>query len=447
MGNEAVVLEGVAGEGIVTRVSGVSKPDGDQPAESGGVTFDIQHVDRLINKEVSIELFTGGDEANPAGKTPGNEVISIAPGTYTAKLVYRQSKVTRFEGTITGVQVHAGRTAKYKVKVEAPIGFLNLKFYNDEVDVRGKVTYSVFPVTEGDEGPVRGEPLLTGQSAEEALAVPVGVYDVLAVYQETETLQREAWLEGLAVEGGMAQLVKDYDFAVTLHGFIMHAKNFGEDVNDQSMVYFYRPGSNVEFAVASDQGPAGKRLVIKPGRYDVRVVYQPSAEQVTWGDKTLENVEIEDTKAAAAAAGDDAAAEGAEAAAEGTKEPDEGQATEEAEGDAGEDGEVAPAEEESQLIEMEIDLEKELGLLDVVVTYGGDDVSEKSIMRVIYAGADKVAASAVIDVTGVSKHIIPAGKYDIHVKYAQADLKGELWYEDVVIGHGETWNQAAELRP
>lgn len=445
MGNESVVLEGVTGEGIVTRISGISKPDGDQPPDVGGVTFDIQHVDRLINNKVSIELFTAGDETSPAGKTPGNEVISLVPGTYSAKLVYRQSKATRFEGSIAGVQVHAGRTAKYKVKVEAPIGFLNLKFYNDEVDVRKKVTYTLYPVTEGDDGPVRGEPLLAGQSAEEALAVPEGVYDVLAVYQETDNLQREAWLEGLAVEGGMSQLVKEYDFAVTLHGFILHAKNFGEDVSDKSTVYFYRPGSNVEFAVASDQGPAGKLLVIKPGRYDVRVVYQPSAEQVTWGDKTIPNVEIAERKdAEEPVAGE---GEGEAEGAESTPEPAKDAAAEEPAAGAEEGTEAPAAEEESQLHVMEVDLEKELGLLDVVVTYGGEDVSEKAIMRVIYAGADKVAASAVIDITGISKHIIPAQKYDIHIKYAQADLKGELWFEDVTIAHGETWTQEAELRP
>jgi hypothetical protein len=466
LGKDQVILDGKDGKGVVKRFSGVSKPDEALAEGTGTVIFDVQHIDRLVNKEVTLEVFPAGKTTEPLGQVKGNESFVVEmPGETTelkldVHMVYAHSEITRHEGIMKGVVAHVGRNAKYKVKLEAPVGFLDIKFLNDGVDVGGKVTCDLFAAVEG--GGERGEPMVTGFDFEEMLAVPAGEYDVRAQYQETETIRQDAWVEGLEVAGGMARLAREYDFAVTLHGFILHVKNFGEDVSAKSTVYFYAPGANTEFAVAQDQGPAGERLVIKPGTYDVRAVYQPGPEKTTWGDKVLHEVEIgfeaEEEVAEGEEGGEDAAAEGEEgdaapaegrsdapqaAPAEGEGAPAEGEGAP-AEGDA--DAEASPVKEPAPtLIEMEVDVEKPLGTIVIKALYGGVDVSEKAILRALFAGADKSAASAVLAVTGLSTHVIPAGDYDIGITYEESDLQGAVWFDGVHFEHGTVWEQEVDL--
>jgi len=453
LGKNPVALVGITQEGIVKEVNGKSRMDEELPEDKGGLIFDVQHVDRLVNQQVLLEIFPAGDSVASLGKVVGNDRKQVDPGTYDALLVYSHSDVARYEGWIRNLEVHQGRTSKCEVKIEAPVGMLDLRFLNDGVDINAKVKYSVYPAAT-EEDPVRGDPMLADQSPLEQLALPTGSYDILAVYHETDAVHQDAWVEGLEIKGGMARTVHTYDFSVTLHGFILTVKNFEEDVSDRSTVYFYYPGANVEFAVAVDQGAAGERLVVKPGEYDVRVVFQPSSEQSTWGDKVLKGIKIgvEDEAEDAEAGGEGAEVEdgeGGEAtepdpAAEGDEAADEGEA---AEGEAAEgDGEAGlPPRPKSQLIEMEIDMEIPLATLVIKVLYGGEDVSDKSSLRVINAGADKSAASAVLSITGLSEHIVPAGEYDINISFEEADLSGSRWFEGIVLGHGDSWTQELDL--
>ena len=469
LGKEPIILDGVQGEGVVKRYSGTSKVDETITAENVGcIVFDVQHVDRLINKEVAITLTDADGAAITPEPIPGNHEVEVTFGEdevekiLDARLVYAHSEIARHESEMKGLVVHQGRKVTYKVKIEAPVGFLDLRFLNDGVDVGPKVTYDLHPAAT-EEGGERGEAMIEGQVAGESLAVASGRYDVHATYKETEKITQEAWIEGLEVGSAMARLVHEYDFAVMLHGFIMNARNFGEDVNDRSTVYFYTPGANVLFAVAQDQGPCGKRLVVQPGTYDVRVVYQPGPEQNTWGDKVIHNVEIgQEGKETAEAEGEVAEGEVAEGeaaegeAAEGEVAEGEAAGGEVAEGEVAEgeaaEGEGAEGDAEagvgskSQLIEMEIDLEKALGTLQVKALYGGADVSDKAILRAIFAGADKQAASALLNVTGLGTHVIPAGDYDIMISYDEADHRGQLWFEGIHLEHGDTWTQDVELR-
>lgn len=454
LGKDQVILDGKAGEGVVKRFSGISKQDEALAEGTGAVIFDVQHVDRLVNKEVTLTAYRAGETAGPLGSVKGNEslVIDLPEGTsevaLDVHLVYQHSEITKYEGELKAVVVHTGRDIKYKVKLEAPVGFLDLRFLNDGVDVGGKVTCDLFQSPE--EGADHGDPLLAGLNFQEMLAVPAGKYDIKALYQETETIRQEAWIEGLVVDGGMARLVHEYDFAVTLHGFILHVKNFGEDVSAKSTVYFYAPGANTEFAVAQDQGPAGERLVVKPGIYDVRAVYQPGPEKTTWGDKVLFDVGIGLASEEAEAAGGEEGEGGEDASAEGGASASEAPAVE---------GDAAPSEADGEgdaeagvlkppvptLIEMEVDVEKPLGTVVVAPTYGGEDVADKAILRALYAGADKSAASAVLAVTGLSTHVIPAGDYDILISYEEADLQGFVWFDGVHFEHGTVWEQEIDL--
>ena len=248
-------------------------------------------------------------------------------------------------------------------------------------------------------------------------------------------------MEGLIVAGGMARLIQEHDFAITLHGFLLHAKNFGEDVNDKTTVYFYRPGANVEFAVAVDQGPAGEILAAEPGIYDIRVVYQPSQEPTTWGDRVLHDITIggEDDVTQPSGAEDAAAGEAGAPPAEADAPAAEAGATEPSE-------EVVAEEPKSMLVEMEVDLEKALGTVIVTAMWVDTDVSDKTMLRAIFAGADKQAASAVLNVTGLGTHVIPAGDYDILISYDESDLRGRVWYDGLHFEHGDVWEQVVQLR-
>jgi len=457
LGKESIIIDGQQGQGVVKRYSAISKPSDEVAEGHGEVIFEVQHVDRLVNQEVTIELVSPDDPGNVAGMVKGNETLSIGladdqwEASYDARLVYKHSEAAKYEDSMTGITVHRGRKVKYKVKLEAPVGFLDLRFRNDGVGIDSKVRIDVHPAP-AEEGGEPGEPVVTDFEPSEMLAVPAGTYNIRAQYNETATLFREVWLEGLVVGGGMARLIHEHDFAVRLHGFLLNAKNFGEDVNDKTTVYFYRPGANVEFAVAVDQGPAGEVISTEPGIYDVRVVYQPSPEPTTWGDLVLPDVEIGGAateQPTGAAEGDEAAdgdageppaeGDGAEGATEGATEGAEGDGAEGAAED--EEGEPEPT-----LVEMEVDLEKPLGTLIVKAMWADEDVSDKAMLRAIFSGADKQAASAVLNVTGLRSHVIPAGDYDILITYDEVDRRGQMWFDALHFEHGDTWEKTVQLR-
>ncbi len=67
-------------------------------------------------------------------------------------------------------------------------------------------------------------------------------------------------------------------------------------------------------------------------------------------------------------------------------------------------------------------------------------------MRVINAGADKSAASAVLSAVALSEHVVPAGSYDILLSYEESDLAGELWIEGIELEHGSVWEKSVDLR-
>ena len=446
LGKEVIIIDGQAGDGVVTRYSASSKPDDAMAEGQGEVIFEVQHVDRLVNNEVTIELVPQEGSPGVVGAVRGNEAVAVAfaedqfEAKYDARLVYKHSEVAMYDGEMHGITAHRGRRVKYKVKLEAPVGFLDMRFFNAGVDVGGKVKVDIYPAAE-EEGAERGESLVADYDPRDMLALPAGAYDVRAHYAETKSIQQEAWLEGLIVAGGMARLIQEHDFAITLHGFLLHAKNFGEDVNDKTTVYFYRPGANVEFAVAVDQGPAGEILAAEPGIYDIRVVYQPSQEPTTWGDRVLHDITIggEDDVTQPSGAEDAAAGEAGAPPAEADAPAAEAGATEPSE-------EVVAEEPKSMLVEMEVDLEKALGTVIVTAMWVDTDVSDKTMLRAIFAGADKQAASAVLNVTGLGTHVIPAGDYDILISYDESDLRGRVWYDGLHFEHGDVWEQVVQLR-
>ena len=449
LGKEVIIIDGQAGEGVIKRFSATSKPEEEMADGQGELIFEVQHVDRLVNNEVTIEFVPLDGSPSALEAVQGNDpvTVSFAEGQheikYDARLVYKHSEVAKYEGEMKGITAHRGRRVKYKVKLEAPVGFLDMRFFNDGADVGAKVRIDVYPATEEEEAE-RGEALIADYDPREMLAIPAGTYDVRALYAETKSIQQEEWLEDLVVAGGMARLIHEHDFAITLHGFLLHAKNFGEDINDKTTVYFYRPGANVEFAVAVDQGPAGEILSAEPGIYDVRVVYQPSQEPTTWGDLVLQDVVIGKTEEVTQPSGsEDGAADtgdgGESPAADPPPAADGTPATESPE-------EAAAEEPESMLVEKEVDLQKPLGTIIVKALWVDDDVSDKAVLRAIYAGADKQAASAVLNVTGLSTHVIPAGDYDILISYDESDLRGRLWYDGLHFEHGDVWEQTVQLR-
>jgi len=349
------------GAGIVAEVSGSVEHLGkEDPGTDGILLVDVFHTDRAINQKVKVKIYPegGGGALASAG---GNEDITVPAGNYRAAIVYDESELAGgYKGSISGLVVTAGYRSRYRVKVEAPVGLLRMQFQQPDgpmrppVKINDKVTLAVF---KGGEDPDLSGVLWSGPAGS-WIALPEGTYQCRATFAVPGQPSTVEWYRDLTVAGSLARNDQDIQLAFDDSGVRVDAFNFGRDVNDHTTVYFFNPGANVEQAVAKMSGPAGQVAHVSPGRYDLWVVYQPAVDDPELiGTSFLANLEV----------------------------PDRGG------------------------VRRQIDLEMPLATLDLHVKNGAADLSDNAELRVMRAGADREAASPIVDDVGLKRQPIPVG--------------------------------------
>ncbi len=394
-----------AGEGIVTAITGSVVPKEGLTEGQGSLRFDVSHTDRLVNKSVDIEI---KDAAGTVVATvQGNEQMDLAAGSYSAAVSYDENeRLNGYKGSVTGLVVHAGHETGYKIGVEAPFGLLRMRFSDGEESLSEKTTLTVYRANDNPElvvGPAWSGP------ATELVMLAADSYQVKAVYQPDSGGAITEWHRPIEVRGALARTEKDIVMELDITGLRVDAFNFGRDVNRKSRVYLYAEGADIEFAVAKFQGKAGEAIPADPGSYDVRVVYTPSDSALNFvGDKTLRGVKV--------------------SAGLGSR--------------------------------IQADVELPLATLRLKVLDGDIDVSDKAEIRVMRTGADKDAASPLVDELGVGSHPVPIGKADITIRAVNKEgstprsetfravelLNGWSWEQTFALGD-TTWEAEEALKP
>lgn len=380
------------GEGVVKEVAGTLADAPTDIAEGKGqLLLDVFHGDRAVNRKVKVLLAPDGARDTPAGKGEGNQAFELDPGLYYATIIYNEGDLAvDMAGSIAGLKVNAGQVTKYNVHLEAPVGLLLLKCARTdgpgrpEVKVDDQVSLEVYGA-DGD----RSSPIWIGQAGG-SVPLPVGSYDVKATYDGGSELLHE-WFENLVVASGMAKTIPKCLFDLDTTGVRIDAYNFSNDINARSQVYFFNPGANIEQAQAKEIGTAGEDVKVDPGTYDVLVVYQPSDD----------NPDIEGRKMLA-----------------GFEVPERGG------------------------VRRSVDLEMALGRIVLKVLDGAEDVSERVEMMVKRAGADRVASTSLLEVTGVGEHWLESGMMDIYLTYQDRDgEKKDEKFLGIDLGNQYVWRQ------
>jgi hypothetical protein len=389
-GDEEVVVVPDAGdptgEGIVTKVSGiVLERAGTDPA-AGVLNLKFVLGDEDVTKNVWLELSSGGIDVLEG---PGSQQFELSPGLYSARVSYREdSHVEKAKGLLSGLKVNVGLTSSYKIYLDVPLGRLRMNFTQlsnsgETVSIADQIQLAVH--RSGDQ---QGVPVWLG-SATDSVALSVGTYDVKASLPGKAGVAIVEWYKGISIQGGMALTERTIAVESASGGVRIDVFNFSADVNSRSHVAFFRAGVDLRRAVARTTGMGGQVLPVEPGTYDVLVRYAPSTE-------VQEDLLIE--------------------------------------------GLVVPADGDG--VRLQIDLERELGVLRISAFHGERNVSEWVNMIVKQSGADRVAGLSVLDVVGVGEHYIPAGTYDIYFEFHQPEgAKKRFALPSVTIVSGAIWEQ------
>ena len=380
------------GDGIVSSAKGTIQVEGTHAEGHGSLELEVSHTDRLVNQKVGIFVTdaTGAEVA----KGEGNQPFPLPAGTYSARIVYTETELASgFEGAVHGLRVHPGAMSEYAVGVQAPVGILRMRFSDGKESVSDKVAITVY---KNDDDPelVVG-PTYVGAAGENVI-LPVGKYQVRAVFTPSKGLPITEWYRDIQVDGAMARTAREIVLELDVTGLRVDAFNYGRDVNSKTRVYMYAPGADVAFAVARFQGKAGDAIPADPGTYDVRVVYTPSQSTLDFiGDKTVADIRVHRGL--------------------GTR--------------------------------LQVDVEKPLATLRVAIKEGDEDINDKSEIRVMRAGADVDAASPVLDEIGVGQHPVPVDTYDIYIKsQASEGPPIERKFMGVVLGNGYVWEQTFDVK-
>lgn len=357
-----------AGEGVVKSLKGKTEKLEVPEVGFGELVLDVQHTDRAVNRKVKITVKSSADGKEVA-KGEGNTPWKLPPGAYDFDLAYDETELAKgFTGVAKGVVVTYGWRSKYTVNLAAPIGQLKLKFATKKGEtaqpepVNDKVRLAVYKQSDDPDhvGAIWEGP------AGEGVILPSGTYQARATFDDGEGNVTTEWYRELILGEALAKLEQDIVFDLAFSGMRVDAFNFGRDVNKETRVYFFAEGADVKVATAKAQGQAGTIVTVEPGLYDVLVSYSPAnGADALVGERLLQKMEI-----------------------------------------------VQGGGRRLQL-----DVEKPVATLRLGVKLNDEDVAERVELQLIRFGADPEASTPVLDVSGVSTHVVPAGKYDVYLTY------------------------------
>lgn len=400
-------LSGCGGEdsggedaGGVAAASGIAKTAAvayqDAPGlgdEEGALVIDVRQGGKPADETVTVKVRGVGKRAGTVEKGKAGQRFVVPSGSYTAEIEHGPTEATRATGKVSHLAVRARKQLDVKVDIEHPVGGLELHFTNDGINVDGRTRITAYK--SGDD-PEVSVPVLSGQTPGAVLVLPAGSYDVHAVYEDGPSVRGEAWIKGIAVAGDGSKATDSRDFGIKLNGVVVTATNYGQAVNERTSVYLYRPGADMTYAVAVARGKAGELIPVESGTYDLRVVYQPSDNTDTWADKRMPGLTVATT-------------------------PENGK------------------------VSLTMEMEKPIATLKVKAIFGAKDVSEKAQVRLINAGADRGAASDVVNATADTKIVVPAGRYEMQVTFKDGPDHGASPWVLLELPQGGSVDQEVRL--
>jgi len=393
------------GAGIVVDANGVLEAAEGLPEAQGKLVIDATLAGAAVTDKLAIKLSPVGVPDTDSGSGPGGQEYTLAAGEYTAALVYTQDEsIGSFEGSLNGLEVRAGQVTRYKAQLTVPIGFLVVRFLlEDRAGQRADISADVkVAVYKAKDDATLVKPTWEGKAGAELL-LPKGKYKLRATYAPARgRAEISEWHKGIEVGATLTRTEKEIVIKPAPLGVRVDAYNYSRDINAGTNVFFFAEGADMSRAIARAKGSGGTVVEVpsqvSPGKYDLLLLYQPSP--MTNPDLKIEKV------------------------IKGFEIP-----------------------ETPQAIRVPVDLETPLGIIQVQVTDGEADASDRIEMRVMRGGADPNAATPALEEFGVSEHFVPSGVYDIYFKWKKDDAistVSEAEFIGVELGNGYRWDQTFE---
>ncbi len=398
-------LQQGSGGGIVVDSTGALEAVEGLVEGQGKLIVEGKLAGEPVTNKLVIKLHPLGAPDTDSGSGPGGQEYTLAPGEYEASLVYTHDEAHgSFEGTLGGLEVRAGQASRYHAQLTVPLGILVVRFVLQDrakqaVDISADVKLALYKATDDTD---LVEPTWQGRAGEEAL-LPKGKYQLKASYAPAKgRAEVSEWHKDIEVGATLTRTEKKIVLAPEPLGVRIDVYNYSRDINAGTKVFFFTEGADMSRAIARAEGIGGHVVEvpgqIRPGKYDILLLYQPSP---------MTNPDLQIRKLIA--------------------------------------GFEIPKELQAQRVP--IDLETPLGTIRVKVNDGKEDVSDRVDMRVMRAGAFKDAATPALEASGVSEHFLPAGTYDLYFEWKDADGTGRgAEFIGVQLGNGFVWEQQFDRR-
>jgi hypothetical protein len=399
----SALLPQPAGSGFVVETTASLEVVEGLAEGQGKLIIEVQLGTQGVTDKIAVKISPVGAPEEDSGSGPGGQAYDLAAGDYTAALVYTQNEeLGSFEGALAGLEVRAGQVSRYKVQITVPIGLLVVRFMledrkKQQADISADVQMALYRAAAD---PTLVKPVWEGTAGQELL-LPKGKYQAKVSYapgkDEGDVVE---WYRGIEVGATLTRTEKVIVIEPQPLGVRVDAYNYSLPINAGTNVFFFSEGADMSRAIARARGPAGTVVQvpsqITPGKYDVLLLYQPSP--MTNPDLRIEKV------------------------IKGFEIP-----------------------EEPEALRLRYDLQTPLGALRMKVMDRAEDVSSSIELRVMRGGADPNAATPALEEFGVSEHFVPAGTYDIYLKWKAGDgTSGKHQFIGVQLGNGYLWEQNFE---
>ena len=217
------------------------------------------------------ELHPAGQHDGPViGWAGAGQVLKAPAGSYDVKIIFDDGAAHR--RLWLDRQSIADGYAK-SVDVNLPVASVAYHLTNGGKPIESTARVELHVA--GD----HSDPVIAWASSDQAMRVPAGGYDVLAIFEDGAA-RRNVWFDGQSFTGTVKQA---FDFGVAVASVTYHLTNGGKPDDGKGRVELHVAGNHSDPVVA--WAPSDREMRVPAGRYDVLAIFEDgAAHRSFWTD-------------------------------------------------------------------------------------------------------------------------------------------------------------------